>query len=336
MEPQVRGRVVRQHPALIPGGYIPEGQELVGIDPSDYELALTEQVTSLEEAQFELEVELGRQVVALREWGLLEGNLAGGEVNRSLVLREPHLRRAEAMIRKATNEISKARLNMSRTSVIAPFNAMVLAEAVELGQLLEPGGDICTLVGTDEFWVQASLPLEKLKWIRLPGPHRPGAAAKILLDTGNGAPAIWPGVVVRLLSDLEPAGRMARVLIRVGDPLGLEDDRRSFPLLLGSFVQVEIDAGQLTNVLMIPRGALREGNMIWVMDANRELQIRPVEILWSRLESLYIANDIRPDDALIVSGLKVALPGMKVEPIPTSAGTLAPAPEDVNAVHSGE
>ncbi len=318
MKPQVSGRVIDQHESLVPGGYIKAGAELVRIDAADYELALTEHESAMEEARFELEVEKGRQVVAAREWSLLEEDLGETEVNRALVLREPHLRRIAAMLRKATNEIAKARLDLARTSVLAPFNAMVLSESVELGQLVEPGTEICTLIGADEFWVQAALPLGDLKWIQLPGPDREGAAATVILDAGEGRTVSWTGTVVRLLSDLEPTGRMARVLIRVRDPLGLKEPGRKPPLLVGSYVRVEINAGRLDHVLSLPRAALREGGHVWVVDTNSQLQIRAVEVLWRRRDNVLVSNVLKPGEQVITSGLRMALPGMKVDAQPLS------------------
>jgi RND family efflux transporter MFP subunit len=325
--PQVSGRVVEHHEALMPGGFVREGEELVRVDPADYQLALTEKEAAAEQAIFEQQVESGRQVVASREWKLLEGVLGENEVNRALVLREPHLRRTEALLRMATNEIARARFDLSRTSIKAPFNAIVVEENVEAGQVVDAGTSICTLAGTDEFWVQATLPIDKLRWIRLPAPGREGAAATVLLDTGNGQPLAWEGQVVRLLSDLEPTGRMARVLVRVKDPLGLKEPGEKVPLLLGSFVQVQIDAGSLEDVLVIPRAALREGNQIWVVDSSNELQIRPAEILWTRGDEVLIANVVKPGEQLVRSELKAPLPGMKVNPqpliVPSSAESTA-------------
>lgn len=336
IKPQVGGRIIRYHESLVPGGFIRKGEELIGIDPSDYQLDLAEQESALEQARFEQAVEEGRQVVAQREWQLLEGDLSNSEVNRSLVLREPHLRRTEAMMRAATNEIARARLALLRTSVAAPFNAMVLEEAVEEGQLVEPGDDIATLVGTDEFWVQVALPVSDLLHIRLPAPDAPGASARVYLDTGNGHPLSWPGTVVRLLSDLETTGRMARVLVRVKDPLALDSGAAKLPLLLGSYVRVEIDAGTLNDVLVVPRSALREGERIWVVDANNELQIRDVEILWTRQDSVLVANVIKPGERLIISGLKTALPGMKVDPQPDSPSSdQSTRTSETNVVASG-
>jgi len=337
IKPQVGGQVMRFHEALVPGGIIGEGEELVAIDPSDYELNLAEHESALEGALFELEVEKGRQVVAAREWRLLESDLTESEVNRSLVLREPHLRRTEAMIRAATNEIARAKLALARTSVTSPFNAMVLNEAIEQGQLVQAGSEISTLVGTDEFWVQATLSMADLKRVRLPGQGQPGASATVYLDTGNGNPVAWSGTVIRLLSELQPTERMARVLISVEDPLGLSGDGGKLPLLLGSYVQVEIEAGLLTNILVIPRSSLREGERIWVVDADNTLHIRDTEILWTRRETVIIANVINPGEQLVISGLRTALPGMKVNPqsdAPSATEEERP-PEETNTTVQG-
>lgn len=165
VQPEVRGRVARQHAALEPGGVIEAGAELVAIDRSDYELALVAKQAELEEARFALEVERGRQVVALREWKLLEGDVPKEDANCSLVLRKPHLRRAEALVEKAENDIALAELDLARTSVTAPFNAVVIEESVEVGQLLERGTSVTTLAGADEFWVRVSVPVDRLRWI---------------------------------------------------------------------------------------------------------------------------------------------------------------------------
>jgi multidrug efflux pump subunit AcrA (membrane-fusion protein) len=97
IRPQVTGQVIWQSDTVIEGGVVKEGDALVRIDPNDYELTLTEMRADLEQARFEREVESGRQVIAKREWNELRPDLDMEEVNRSLVLREPHLRRAEAI-----------------------------------------------------------------------------------------------------------------------------------------------------------------------------------------------------------------------------------------------
>ncbi|MDF1860311.1 MAG: efflux RND transporter periplasmic adaptor subunit [Verrucomicrobiales bacterium] len=317
MRPQVSGRVISQNDSLVPGGELKEGEELVRIDPADYELMLTEKTADLEDAKFEHEVELGRQIIAKREWEQLRKDLPEADMNPALALREPQLRKTEAMLTKAKNEIARAELDLARTRIVAPFNSMVTEESVEVGQLVESGGMICRLVGTDSFWVRATLPISELKRIRLPEGNRDGAAAEIHLDTGNGETTLWTGTAVRLLTDLDDTGRMARLLIEVEDPLGLREDATSdTPLLLGSYVRVDMEAGSLTDVLTIPRSALREGNRLWLVGTDNRIRIAEPDILWTRPNTVLVPNDLKPGERLIVSELKSALPGMVVNPQP--------------------
>ena len=320
IKPQVTGLVIWQSESVVIGGHVKAGDELIHIDPKDYELALAEKQADFEQARFEREVESGRQVIAKREWGELQSDLDMGEVNKSLVLREPHLRRAEALMEKAKNDIEIARLQRSRTIITAPFNAMVVEESVEVGQLLSPGSDICELVGTDEFWIQATIPFSQLKWVKFPKEGQPGAEALVILDTGDPELPTWNGRVIRLLSDLDPLGRMARLLVSVKDPLDLYGNSDGkLPLLLGSYVEVRIDAGELENTLTIPRAALREGDKIWLVGDDNLLKILPAEILWRETETIIISNNVEEGDRLIVSDLRVALPGMEVAPQPATA-----------------
>ena len=330
IRPQVSGQVVKQSDAVTIGGYVAAGAELIRIDPKDYELALAEVRSNLETARFEKEVESGRQVIAEREWKELQSDLDMEEVNRSLVLREPHLRRAEALMEKAINDIEIAQLQLSRTVIQAPFNAMVIKESVEVGQLLSPSSSICELVGTDQFWIELTVPFEELKWVRFPEGNKPGAEARVILDTGNGESVVWNGRVIRLLSDLSELGRMARVIVSVSDPLALTNNHGKLPLLLGSFVEVKIDAGELEDTLTIPREAMHEGGNIWVVGADGLLKILPANVLWSEKETLLISNNLEKGEELIVSDLRVALPGMKVAPQPSTA-----YPELVTGIPTG-
>jgi multidrug efflux pump subunit AcrA (membrane-fusion protein) len=221
---------------------------------------------------------------------------------------------------KAINDIEIAQLQLSRTVIQAPFNAMVIEESVEVGQLLSPNSTICELVRTDEFWIVVTVPFSQLKWVRFPEAGRPGAEARVILDTGDGESTVWKGRVIRLLSDLSPLGRMARVIVSVVDPLGLsQSSEDKLPLLLGSYVEVKIDAGNLEDTLTIPRAAMREGNQIWVVGDDGLLKIRPATVLWPEKETVLISNTLDKGDQLIVSNLRVALPGMKVSPQPSTA-----------------
>lgn len=315
VRPEITGRIESQHPALVPGGHIPAGETLFSIDSSDYAIALREAKTTLEEAEAEIALENGRRVVAQREYEQLLSDLPEAEINRDLVLREPFKRSAEALFERATAQVAKAELNLTRTTVSSPFNALVIEESVEVGQLADSGTPLATLVGSDRFWIRTNIPLGELPAIQLPTGDRSGAKATVLVTSSSAKDASREGKVVRLLGDLEESGRLARVLVEIEDPL---DSSQGPPLLLGSYVRVSIEAGRVSNAIEIPRFALREGNRLWVVGPDKRLVVREPEILW-RSEDTILASDIlEPGESLIVSDLLSPLPGMELDPQPSN------------------
>ncbi len=310
VRPEITGRIVSQHPSLVPGGLIGKSETLFTIDDSDYRIALREAKTALDEARSEIDLEAGRQIIAKRELDQLRKDIPDAAINEALVLRAPFKASTEARLERADTSVKMAELNLSRTTVTAPFNAVVISEDVETGQLADSSSALVTLAGTDAFWIQASVPLPDLKWINLPSEGKPGAEAAVQL---SGSSSTWRGNVVRLLADLEPEGRQARILVEVPSPF---TSNAAQPLLLGTYVRVEIDSGTLENALEIPRAALREGDRIWIVGEAEQLVIRDAEILWRRDNSVLISNTFEPGETLIVSDLSAPLPGMLLSPEP--------------------
>ena len=308
IQPQVSGEILSLHPDLIPGGFVAKGEELFEIDSYFARLSAQESVAAVARAEALLtEAKRKREeamrlanekVIAVTELAELESLVAtqSAEVQRLQAVRD---RDAELLVRH---------------TLYAPFNAMVLEESVEIGQRVGSNYAAVTLVGTDEFWVRVALSMDKLRWVKVPSGDEPGAKVRVFLEMGDGHIEEHAGEVVRLLSDLEREGRMARVLVRVNDPMGFQSELKKSPLLIGSYVRVEIDAGELDQVLAVQRDALREGDRVWICDANSELQIRDVEVLWRRNETVYLNDVLKTGDALIVSPLRSALPGMKLNP----------------------
>jgi len=312
LQPQVTGRIIEQSPALMPGGLLKAGEIIARIDPTDYHLAIEQQKGNVARALFELKVEEGRNVIARREWKLLEPDIPNTDAGRQLALREPHLTNARAALAAARSSLDLAKLNLERTAILAPFNALVTEESIDVGQLVTPQTRLATLVGTDAFRVQAALPVSKLDAIAIPGVNgSKGSKAKVAHEASHGCVTSREGQVVRLLGDLDPAGRMARVLIRFDDPLGVKPGPR-LPLLLGAYVRVEIEGKPLNDVYVLPRSALREGNTVWVMDADDRLAIRKVEIAWRQPDTVLIGSGLQPGARVIVSRIPVPIPGMKL------------------------
>lgn len=332
---QVSGEIIHISPRLVPGGLFRTDEEVARIEPRDYELAVTRSSTELENMAFQLALEKGHQVVAKQEWDMLQEDLDLSQTNKALILREPHLQFRQAALRGAESSLKKAQLDLSRTTLKAPFNALVQKEFIDKGQIVSPQTPIAALVGTDTFWVQVSVPVSKLPHIRLPaGEGQKGADARILFHT-PGNTIKKTGFVFRLLGDLEPNGSMARVLVTIIDPLGLNRrDGHTERLLLGSYVKVIIHAGTLPDVYAIPREALRENDQVYLMDKNDCLSIRPVKVAWRLEETVAISQGLNKGDRLVTSRIPLALTGQKLkeaEPDSASPKKTADAEEKPNA-----
>lgn len=338
LQPQVSGVVVEQHPRLVEGGFVTAGDELVRVDDRDYELMVEQTRAQVSAAKLQVRLEEGRSKVAQREWAAMEDALSAGaagagaapESDRELALRDPQIKAAKAALSAAQSAVKAARLSLQRTRIEAPWSGYVSMENVEIGQLVGPASQLARLVGTDEVWVEVAVPVERLQRIAIPGTNATeGAAVTVVHEPGvDGARIERHGTVLRLLPELSPQGRMARLLIAVQDPFDLaaEPAQRGLPLLLGAFVHVRIDGRPLDDAVPVPREALRDGDNVWLVDAEGKLSVQPVEVAWRERDRVLVARGLSRGDRIVTSPLATPVPGMDVRVVGPTTAAKEPAP----------
>ena len=305
LKAQVSGQVVEIAADFLEGQHVAAGTVLAQIEADDYELQLAQAQSTLELREAELELEMGFQRVAGREWQLLGESSDILAESSSLALREPQLKQAQAMQRSAQSAVDRARLDLSRTEIAVPFNAQVLEKSVEVGSLAGIGGDVAHVVSTDSFYVRVSIPVNRVPVLEIPG----GEA----LVSISGAESPMTGRIISLLGDLDPNGRMARVLVEVRDPLGLEPQNAGrAKLLLGAYVTVDLVGHEMPDTFLIPRETLRNGDHVWLRRADKTLEIRPVSVLWKNRDTVVIGEGLAAGEQLITSSLSFAADGMAV------------------------
>jgi RND family efflux transporter MFP subunit len=311
LKPRVSGEVVKLHPNFVRGGLIRSDEALVQLDERDYQLVLAQRVAALTSAQSELKLEEGQQDIARREWKMLNQSTTTSDLDSELTLRKPQKRAKEAAVAAAAAQLEKAKLDLSRTVVHAPFNAVIRETSVEMGDQATTQTGLATLAGTDSYWVEVTVPVDRLKWIIFPANgSTAGSTALVRLSAGG----TREGRVLKLLSDLEPQGRLARVLIEIPDPLDLRKPlgQRRLPVLLGEFVNVEIKGRELESVVAISRESLRDGSEVWLLTAEGKLAIKPVQVLWAGRERVLIADEFAGGSRLITSNLGHPVDGMSL------------------------
>ncbi len=330
MMPEVSGRITWQSDELVPGGRFQRGEPIIRLDARDYSLQVRQHQSAVEQAQVNLKIETSRREVAAKEWEIVGEDGDASELGRELALRKPQLVAAEKALESARSARAQAKLMLGRTGLVAPFNCFVKTENVDVGQLVAPNSQLAVLVGTDHFWVQVSVPVDKIAAIDVPGldvGEDEGARADVWQEVGT-TRIKRQGHVVRLLGDLDPVGRMARLLIEIEDPLGLENgsaravppgEQREkeghvpvLPILLGAFVQVDIDAREIDEVVEVPRKAVHRGDEVYIYGKDGRLEVREVEIAWRKEKTVLVAAGLQPGEEIVVSRLPTAVSGMKL------------------------
>lgn len=311
--PEVAGRIVFQSKKLVPGGIFRKGQVVLRLDSRDYQLAVKQRRAQVTKAEMELAVENGQKVVAEQEWSLISDDVKPTKEGRKLALREAQVETAEAALTGAESALTQAEIAQGRTVLRAPFNAIVTEEFVDEGQVVGPSSQVATLVDRDKFWVRVAVPIDRLAWISFPGSKgKTGSKATVLQKVGNSESVTRHGRVVQLLRDLDPVGKMARVLVEVGNPIGeLGAGGDELPLLIGAYVSVEIEGPELDNVFSIPRRGMREGDTVWVKNKD-SLEFKKVETIWTEKNSVYVRGPLRSGEEIIVSRISAPVEGMRV------------------------
>lgn len=311
LRPTIGGPIQEIHPELLEGGQINRGESILRVDRRDYQLALDVARSNLVAAEADLDIELGNAAVAEREWKLLEGSIEVTEAGRKLALREPYLARRRSEVESARTRVEQAELDLERTEIKAPFDALVLSESVEVGGQAVVGAELARMVDRSRFCVEVSVPAERLELLQ-----REGATARILLPDGQ-----RDGTLERVLGEVDPEGRMTRLQVTIADPLGAAGlgandagGERTAALLLGAYAEVLLPCRPIKGSISVPRAALREGDTVWVADANDELQIRQVDVIMRRPDDVLVVAGLEDGERVITSAVAVPLPGLKLAP----------------------
>lgn len=329
---QIGGKVTWVAPNFQSGGRVLEGQVLFRIDDADY-------VTRVRQAK--AAVAAGNVSVLQAEE---EARLARAEFERfqrrqgtetgatPLAFREPQLQAARAALSRDSASLADAELALSRTEVMASFTGLVRRESVDLGQLVAPGQPVGRIYAADE--VEIVVPLADADaflvpdlWQLAPGDDDKSVPAAVEARYGD-ASFHWQGYVDRADAALDEQTRTIDVIVRVPNPMaggrpGPEpadavarrdgDHRRNAPpLLVGQFVDVEIQGIAPGRYFVLPRAALQPGNEVWEVRRGGAISIIPVHVLQRDDDEVYVTGGLEGANPVVTGGIRFATEGMAV------------------------
>ena len=306
LSPLVGGQVIRRAPAFTPGGFVKEGTILLQIDPSDYRNELELRKSDLLQARTDLDMEMGRQEVAEKDLALIGGDSLSPE-EISLVLRKPQLNAVRARIAAAKAAVDQASLDLSRTTIKAPFDAHILSQNVTEGSQVSPGDNLGRLVGSGFYWVSLTVPLAQLQWLHFPETgEEKGSEVKIRNTTAWPKGQFRTGYLAKQVGALDEQTRLARVLVKVPEPLARQQDKPE--LMIGSFVEAQLLGEEIKNVIRLKRDFLHN-NEVWTMEDGK-LAIKEVEVLLKDSEYVYITDGLKDGARVVTTNLSTVTEGI--------------------------
>jgi RND family efflux transporter MFP subunit len=292
------------------GTFVKQGTQLFTIEPETYKLKLDQAQAAEAGAQASLrqaEADFKRQSDLVQRQAVSQATL-----DTSTSTRE----NAQANLQQAQANTRLAELNYGYTKVSAPFDGVVSAHMVSIGELVGVASptQLATIVAMDPIWVNFTVNEQDVLRIRAEAQRRGLTAAdlkqfpiQVGLQTETGYP--HEGHLDYVAPTLnQSTGTLAvRGLV--------PNDKRV--LLPGYFARVRVPFDQDKNALLVPDTALgsdQGGRYLLVVNTDNLVEQRKVQIGAADNGLRVVESGLKPDDRVVIAGLLRVIPGQKIDP----------------------
>jgi RND family efflux transporter MFP subunit len=280
----ISGRVVAVSPNIRAGGVFSKGDILAKIDSRDFEVELDIAISQAADIEVKYIQELAQAELAAKEWNETPESKAA----RKLALREPQLAAAKASLQAAKSRVKRARLNLLRTEVVAPFDGKVLEQLIDIGEFVTPSQTIALIYSIDVVEVRLPIKVDDLEHLLLPeGVTLANELPEVLFESDMGNKTFqWIGKIVRTEGAFDPRTRMLYVVAQIEEPFIPKEHRPA--VRIGQFMRAKIEGKRYDDVFVIPRRAVSQDFMVSVAD-NGVLKKRKINPIWTDSNAVVVA-----------------------------------------------
>jgi RND family efflux transporter MFP subunit len=297
---QVSGEIIYLDPNFVKGGFVKKGEILAKVDPSDYQSSLLDAQANIASSQASLVQERANAEVAIREWA----DITNREPT-DLSLRKPQLAQELAKLKSAEASLNRAKRDLERTIIRAPYDALIDGREIGLGSFVSKGTPIGKVLNTDIAEVRLPIADKEMQYLAAKGVN----ANVNLSGQFAGSKQVWSGKIVRSEGVVDNKSRMTYLIAEINDPYGLTTDKNE--LRYGTYVTAQIEGIQVGNVAVVPRHLVVNG-AVAIMDADRTLKYKPVTVIRQDGANVVITDGLESGMQLITSALDYPTDGMKV------------------------
>ena len=265
LTPQVSGQITEVAEEFRVGNMVNKGALLARIDDTDYTAVLAQESSNLSTAKRTLVEEEIKAKQAAQDWQASGRNLNSAA---DFVLRKPQLEAARANIQSAMATEAKAKADIQRTMIRAPYDAVVLERMASLGNYANQQQPLGKLVATERVEVRLPLTADQAVLVDLPGLHQKNSARlAVTLTSATKAGAEWQGQLMRTEPSVDPKNQVTYVIAEVEGPYQAKPE----PLVVGTFVNARIPGRVIPDSYKIPEAALVNDAYVWVVSNEDKL-----------------------------------------------------------------
>ncbi|MEA2940141.1 MAG: hypothetical protein QOD09_670 [Bradyrhizobium sp.] len=291
------------------GSFVKQGTTLFTIEPETYKLKLEQAQAAESGAEASLkqaEADFRRQSDLVQRQAVSQATLDTSTSTRA---------NAQANLQQAHANTKLAEVNYGYTNVTAPFDGIVTAHLVSVGELVGVASptQLATIVALDPIYVNFNVNEQDVLRVREEARRRGMTVnelrqlpVEVALQTEQGFP--HKGNLDYVSPNINPSTGTLAVRGLLPNP-----DR---VLLPGSFVRIRVPFDEKP-ALLVPDAALgsdQAGRYLLVVNADNVVEQRKVQTGQLDGELRVIESGIKADDKVVVAGLLRAIPGQKVDP----------------------
>ena len=195
-------------------------------------------------------------------------------------------KRSHDRSQSAAAAVEKARRDLERTVLRAPYAGRIRATLTDIGSYAAPASPLAEFYSTDAY--QVSLPLSLDDFAMLEA--KPSSPVTL---TAAGIPPLT-ATILRTSGEIDRASRTIQIIAEIkpaaaGAPLP--------PLVVpGLFVKASLPGVTLKGVVKLPRVCLLPDNRAIVVTPDNRLSFRSVKVARSTRDDIFIAEGINAGD----------------------------------------